>query len=570
MQAETTVADRDDRLWVDRFAPATLEDMAANRAEASKIIKWLKQWRLRAPGDKQGQPCALLLCGPPGVGKSTAVRIAARAADLQVRELNASDQRSAATLAALADEYTRRADGRAVRPLRFSGSGGDRYATTPVAPSSGTVDQVLVMEEADGLDGNADRGGMKCMTALARAACVPLIFTANLEPSNPALRPLVSVCGSEGVLRFAPFKPEQLLEHLRRVVRLATGRMPGDELARHLIGTCMGDARRLINEAQFALEHRDSGKAGAPPPAGRKGADCADGSDYVPSSNVFTRGSELFLGKGDSRTRLEIGLSNAREEEYLTHAFVYGNYVGQRRTAAGADIGTASRVADTFSVGDLVERELRVRRQYHRVTEELDLLLRTVHPAYMCGFPPGARPSGAQQRQPSLAFPSEVLAGNSRWLAAQRSEKLFHGVAALRTGFRGLDPDTCAVLYQRLRQMLASGQDALAFVNVMEPYGIRPDLWPRFTALALWRGAPADKRIPPAVEKRFVELCKKHWRLRDGDDAVREESDDANASGAATEAGADEGQVVASLGIAARAREQSLAGLLVKRKRVGS
>ena len=548
-------------LWVDRYAPKRLEDMVANREAATRILNWLRGWRNRgAGGDGRN---ALMLCGPPGVGKTTAVRVAAQAAGFEVKELNASDQRNASSLARIADEYGRRPDGRVVKPLCFGSPGGSRGTAAFEAVTA--INQVLVLEEADGLDGNADRGGVRCMTTLARNSSVPIIFTANLEATNPDLRPFVSVCGKDGVLKFAPFTNPQLASHLQRVVRIATGRMPDEKLTTYLVESCNGDARKLINAAQFILENNKS--TGSAFATLASVARDVDDPSQVASSNIFVRARELFMIKGGKEHGLEIGLANAREDEYLTHSFVFGNYIGRPLTSDRGDKIKSSRrvaaISDTFSQGDAVERELRVNRLYHRVTEDLDLMLRTVVPARMCGFPIGLA-SGQPRELTELKFPSDVLAGNSRWLAAVRSEKLFHGVAALRTGMNGLDAETCSVLYQRLRLMLASGQDAMAYVNIIEPYGISPELWPRFTALALWSDAAKEKGLPADVEKRFVELCKRNWSKKESEHDSDNETQQPSTT--ATEEGAP--AVTAIPGIAQQLRETSLSGMLVKRKRV--
>lgn len=75
-----------------KYEPRSIDEMIANREQARSILNYLKNW-------KKGQ--CLMIYGPPGCGKTLAVRLAARAANVELVESYASDDRSVAGVQSL-------------------------------------------------------------------------------------------------------------------------------------------------------------------------------------------------------------------------------------------------------------------------------------------------------------------------------------------------------------------------------------------------------------------------------------------------------------------------------------
>lgn len=119
-------------LWVDQFKPKTYFDLLSDEAINRTLLNWLKMWdkvvfnkepKLKEAHfnkenefksdfskklDADGRPHfkISLLCGPPGLGKTTLAHIAASMTGYNVVEVNASDDRSIESLSSKLDNAT--------------------------------------------------------------------------------------------------------------------------------------------------------------------------------------------------------------------------------------------------------------------------------------------------------------------------------------------------------------------------------------------------------------------------------------------------------------------------------
>ncbi|KAJ8571305.1 hypothetical protein ON010_g5531 [Phytophthora cinnamomi] len=71
-------------LWADLYAPKTVDELCVNKKKVQEVSEWLE--RNASPSAGVFQKRLLFLCGPPGSGKSTAVRCIARKLGLLVKE----------------------------------------------------------------------------------------------------------------------------------------------------------------------------------------------------------------------------------------------------------------------------------------------------------------------------------------------------------------------------------------------------------------------------------------------------------------------------------------------------
>jgi len=93
-------------LWVNKHRPQSVKDLIGNSDKIKQLTTWLQNWhRVNAQRDaqekaggkklaaKDAPKKAVLMSGPPGLGKTSSANIVARALGFTVLEVNASDTR---------------------------------------------------------------------------------------------------------------------------------------------------------------------------------------------------------------------------------------------------------------------------------------------------------------------------------------------------------------------------------------------------------------------------------------------------------------------------------------------
>lgn len=111
--------------------------------------------------DSKAPEKAILISGPPGIGKTTSAHMACKQLNLDTVEMNASDTRSKASL----QEHVRDIiDNRSLSKFseffsKVLGSGMFDKQENGNKPTRGDQMQVLIMDEVDGMS-SGDRGGM--------------------------------------------------------------------------------------------------------------------------------------------------------------------------------------------------------------------------------------------------------------------------------------------------------------------------------------------------------------------------------------------------------------------------
>ena len=136
--------------WAEKYRPQTLADIIGNKSAVDFLWKWVGDWEHKPPEKK-----AVILHGPPGVGKTSAALALASQIGWETIEMNASDQRTASALE------------------RVAGS------ASQMATLTGGFRRLIILDEADNMHGSSDRGGARAMAAIIKNTDQPIILIAN-------------------------------------------------------------------------------------------------------------------------------------------------------------------------------------------------------------------------------------------------------------------------------------------------------------------------------------------------------------------------------------------------------
>ena len=220
--------------WVEKYRPKSFADVV-NQEEAKYVLaSWICA-RFRAPKDfctrwakKKDREIldarAILLAGPPGVGKTTLVHALAREIGYELIELNASDVRTA--------ERLKEVVGRGLREGSLFGYGG----------------KIVLFDEVDGLHVKEDAGGLEAIIEIVENSKVPIVMTAN-NPYDPRFRPLRDI---SLVVNLKRLSEEEVVEVLRRICA-SEGAKCEEEALRSIAKSSLGDLRAAINDLQMYL-----------------------------------------------------------------------------------------------------------------------------------------------------------------------------------------------------------------------------------------------------------------------------------------------------------------------------
>ncbi|KAK9810822.1 hypothetical protein WJX73_010031 [Symbiochloris irregularis] len=276
-------------LWVDKYSPHSYLELLSEEGINREVAQWLMTWRRhmdaadRPPGSEQQRAVhrpkrapapeqkLLLMCGPPGLGKTTLAHVVARHCGFRPMEINASDERTAGSLTSrindavqmqavmddrrpncvIIDEIdgaTGGSEGRSaihalLKIIQAGPSKGQRPGSSGAAAGA----------EADGdaaepsSQGGPERQGARQRgRGASKALNRPLIAICN-DLYAPALRPLRTVAK---IVQFKTTQAHRLTERLQQICTAESLSVEKQALVALCDGT-QQDVRACLNTLQF-------------------------------------------------------------------------------------------------------------------------------------------------------------------------------------------------------------------------------------------------------------------------------------------------------------------------------
>ncbi|USZ67698.1 replication factor C large subunit [Halorussus salilacus] len=207
--------------WTEKYRPSTLSEVRGNDKARDKLKQWAETW------DDHGD--AVIVHGSPGVGKTSAAHALASDLGWPTIELNASDQRTSSVVERIAGE--------AAKSGTLTGGEAGR--------------RLIIMDEADNLHGNVDRGGSRAITDVVKEAGQPMVLIANefYDMSNS----LRNACET---IEFRDVSARSIVPVLRDICR-QEGVEFDDDALQALAEKNSGDLRSAVNDLQAIAEESE-------------------------------------------------------------------------------------------------------------------------------------------------------------------------------------------------------------------------------------------------------------------------------------------------------------------------
>ena len=200
-----------------RYQPIHCRDLVGQDSAVRELKDFVTNF-------KKQKKKAVLLYGPSGVGKTCSIYALAHDLNYEVLEVNASDFRNKEQINSVVRNAIEQ------RSLFSRG-------------------KIILVDEVDGLSGDADRGGIQAITSLIEDSSYPLILTMT-NPYDFKFSSLRSKCNP---IKFEPLDYLSTFNILKKICEKEKIKFEEDAL-KALSRRAGGDARAAINDLQAIAE----------------------------------------------------------------------------------------------------------------------------------------------------------------------------------------------------------------------------------------------------------------------------------------------------------------------------
>ncbi|MHA1679211.1 MAG: replication factor C large subunit [Promethearchaeota archaeon] len=251
--------------WVEKYRPKSLSEMALPTAklkghkidlaqtlrdfvieffkEREKINVQNKEIRIHNKNSTKSkqkneikmppEKAAILLEGPPGVGKTSIVYALANDLKMDVIETNASDIR---TKQALEDKLNETIKSRGIMDFILN-----------------TRKKIILIDEIDGIYGVSDKGAVPTIVRLIETTQFPIIMCAN--EYKQSLQPIYNLINK---IEVNPLSHEEIIKIIKRILKKENITNLNEKIIELIIQKNHGDLRSIINDIQGICQGLDN------------------------------------------------------------------------------------------------------------------------------------------------------------------------------------------------------------------------------------------------------------------------------------------------------------------------
>ncbi|MCP4762167.1 MAG: replication factor C large subunit [archaeon] len=156
--------------WFEKYRPQSTKEMVGFDTNIEKLKQFVINFYIKLrTGKLTKKDRAILLEGPPGVGKTTVVHALANDLGFDIIEMNASDARTEAAIKKKLNESVG-----TMNLMSFMENGAQNKRRK----------KIILIDEVDGISGRSDRGGLATLQGIIDKTKTPIIMTSNFYDSK--------------------------------------------------------------------------------------------------------------------------------------------------------------------------------------------------------------------------------------------------------------------------------------------------------------------------------------------------------------------------------------------------